>query len=60
MPGIVSAEVIFIAAMMILILIVSFASVYFFFKTYKKEMKEKLEAKGKAKNKISAVKEDAS
>lgn len=60
MPGSVSAEVIFITAMMVLILVVSFASVYFFFKTYKKEMKEKQAAKEKAKNKVSAVREDAS
>lgn len=41
MPGSATAEVIFIGAMMILILIVSFAAVFFFFKTYKKEMKQK-------------------
>ncbi len=47
MPGSATAEVIFIAAMMILILIISFASVYFFFKTYKKEMRAKDEARSK-------------
>jgi len=41
MPGTATAEVIFIAAMMILILIISFGSVFFFFKTYNKEMREK-------------------
>lgn len=32
---------IFIAAMMVLILVVSFAAVFFFAKTYRKEMAEK-------------------
>jgi cbb3-type cytochrome oxidase subunit 3 len=41
MPGTATAEVIFIAAMMILILIISFGSVFFFFKTYNKEMRDK-------------------
>jgi len=41
MPGSATAEVIFISAMMILILIISFAAVYFFFKTYRKEMRQK-------------------
>ena len=44
MPGRATAEVIFIAVMMILILILSVTAVYFFFKTYKKEMKAKEEA----------------
>lgn len=43
MPGAGRAEVIFIAAMMVLILIVCVVSVYAFFKTYKKEMREKQE-----------------
>ena len=60
MPVSVTAEVIFITAMMVLILIVSFASVYFFFKTYKKEMNEKREAKERAKNAPAKVREDAS
>ena len=60
MPGSVTAEVIFITAMMVLILIVCFASVYFFFKTYKKEMKEKREAKERAKNTPAKVGEDVS
>ena len=41
MPGAGRAEVIFIAAMMILILVVCVVAVYAFFKTYKKEMREK-------------------
>ena len=41
MPGAARAEVYFIAAMMILIMILSVAAVYIFFKTYKKEMREK-------------------
>ena len=41
MPGAERAEVYFIAAMMGLILILSFASVYFFIRQYKKEMREK-------------------
>ena len=41
MPGAERAEIYFIAAMMVLILILSFASVYFFIKQYKKEMREK-------------------
>ena len=43
MPGAGRAEVYFIAAMMILILVVCGISVYFFFKTYKKEMREREE-----------------
>jgi hypothetical protein len=45
MPGAGRAELIFIAAMMILILIVCGISVFFFFKTYKKEMRDKEERK---------------
>ncbi len=45
MPGAERAEVYFIAAMMILILIVCTVAVVFFFKTYKKEMREKAERK---------------
>lgn len=41
MPGTGKSEVIFVAAMMILILILSFAAVYIFFRTYKKEMRDK-------------------
>ncbi|MEP6901706.1 MAG: hypothetical protein ABJA66_08150 [Actinomycetota bacterium] len=35
------AEIYFITAMMVLILIVCAVAIYFFFKTYKKEMREK-------------------
>ena len=38
MPGSGTAELYFIAAMMVLILVISFASVYFFFRQYRKEM----------------------
>lgn len=41
MPGSDRAEVYFIAAMMILILIVSFVAIFFFVKTYRKEMADK-------------------
>jgi hypothetical protein len=41
MPGAERAEIYFIAAMMVLILILSFAAVYFFVKQYKKEMRDK-------------------
>ncbi len=41
MPGAGRAEFYFIAAMMVLIVILSVTAVYFFFKTYKKEMREK-------------------
>lgn len=41
MPGAERAEIYFIAAMMVLILILSFAAVYIFIRQYKKEMREK-------------------
>lgn len=41
MPGSGRAEIYFIAAMMILIMILSVAAIYFFIKTYRKEMREK-------------------
>ena len=41
MPGSRMAELIFVAAMMVLILVISFAAVFFFMKTYRKEMAEK-------------------
>lgn len=50
MPLTSRAETYFIAAMMFLILIVCAVSVYFFIKTYKKEMKEKQEREGAKKN----------
>lgn len=43
MPGYAVAEIYFIAAMMVLIFIVSGVAVYFFARTYKKEMREKRE-----------------
>lgn len=45
MPGTGRAEVYFVAGMMVLILIMSAVAVYFFVKTYKKEMREKDERK---------------
>ncbi|MEP6787628.1 MAG: hypothetical protein ABJB40_04310 [Acidobacteriota bacterium] len=41
MPGSGRAEIYFIAAMMILIMILSVSAMIIFFKTYKKEMREK-------------------
>ncbi|MBP9663197.1 MAG: hypothetical protein KBD94_01155 [Pyrinomonadaceae bacterium] len=41
MPGAGRAEIYFIAAMMILIVILCVAAVYIFIKTYRKEMSEK-------------------
>jgi cbb3-type cytochrome oxidase subunit 3 len=41
MPGSGRAEFYFIAAMMVLILVLCTIAVVFFFKTYKKEMKDK-------------------
>ena len=44
MPGSETAELYFIAAMMVLILVISGVSVYFFFRQYRKEMREKMES----------------
>jgi flagellar biosynthesis/type III secretory pathway M-ring protein FliF/YscJ len=41
MPGADRAEIYFIVAMMVLILIVSFTAVYFFVRQYRKEMRER-------------------
>ena len=41
MPNATRAEIYFIAAMMVLILVVSFTSVFFFVKQYRKEMRER-------------------
>ena len=41
MPGAERAEIYFIAAMMVLILILSIAAVYIFIRQYKKEMRAK-------------------
>lgn len=56
MPYAFRAEVYFIAAMMILILVVSGVSVYLFFKTYKKEMSDK---KARAEKKAQALKAES-
>jgi cbb3-type cytochrome oxidase subunit 3 len=37
----VAAEIYFIGAMMILILVISFVTVFFFFRQYKKEMRDR-------------------
>ena len=58
MPVTERAEIYFIAGMMVLILVLSFAAVYFFAKQYRKEMREKearrqqkeLEKEGKTNN----------
>lgn len=52
MPGADRSEIYFIAAMMFLIMVISVVAVYFFVKTYKKEMRERdamREQKAKAK-----------
>lgn len=41
MPGAGRAEIYFIAGMMVLIVVLSVVAVYAFFKTYKKEMRQK-------------------
>ena len=41
MPGAERAEIYFIVAMMVLILIISFVAVYFFVKQYRKEMHDR-------------------
>ncbi len=56
MPGAERAEIYFIAAMMILILVISFVSVFFFVRQYKKEMRDK-EARRSAKAAEKRVKE---
>jgi hypothetical protein len=47
MVGATRAEIYFIVAMMFLILIVCGVSMYFFFATYKREMREKQEREAK-------------
>jgi uncharacterized protein YpmB len=47
MPNAATAEVYFIAIMMVLILIVSFTATFIFFRQYKREMKSREEAKMK-------------
>ena len=58
MPGAGRAEVYFIAAMMILIVILSVTACIVFFKTYKKEMREKEARKVEAQ--IARTLQDAS
>ena len=58
MPNSETAEVYFIAAMMILILILSAVSVFIFFRTYKREMNAK-QKRIEKKRKEQARKEDA-
>ena len=47
MPGIDRAEIYFITAMMVLIMVLSVAACIFFIKTYKKEMREREARKAK-------------
>ena len=56
MPGVARAEIYFIAAMFILIAVICTVAVYFFFRTYKSEMKQKREKLAKK----QAEKADAS
>ena len=58
MPGAGRAEVYFIAAMMILIVILSVTACVAFFKTYKKEMRDKQERINAAKTKAAEVPAD--
>lgn len=55
MPGGTKAEIYFISAMMILIFIVCGVAIYFFFSTYKKEMREKQERLAKKRSKAEEV-----
>lgn len=57
MPGAGTSEIIFITAMMVLILIVCGATVYFFFKTYAKEKRDR-ELKSAAKAARAKATED--
>ena len=57
MPGAGRAEIYFISAMMILILVLCTGAVIFFIKTYKKEMREKEERKAE---KLAAADKHAS
>jgi len=59
MPGSAKAEVIFIAAMMILILIISFTAVFFFARQYKREMAAKAENAAKRESEKAEAKKDA-
>lgn len=59
MPGSAKAEVIFISAMMILILIISFTAVFFFARQYKREMAAKAENAVKRESEKAEAKKDA-
>lgn len=54
MPGSATAEIYFIASMMILILLISGVTVFFFAKTYRKEMAERAKRVNKAKEDTSS------
>lgn len=58
MPGASLAETYFITAMMILIFVICAVAVYFFFKTYKKEMREKHERMAKRESEASRQKQE--
>lgn len=55
MPNASRAEIYFIAAMMILIFVISTVAVYFFFITYKKEKAERLKRIEKQKTKSENI-----
>ena len=54
MPGAATAEIYFMAAMMILIVILCIVACVVFFKTYKKEMREKEDRLAKAREAAGA------
>ena len=58
MPGTERAEIYFITAMMILILVLCVAAVYLFFRQYKKEMRAREEAKRIKAEKAEAAKSE--
>lgn len=55
MPNASLAEIYFIAAMFVLIMIISGVAVYFFFRTYKKEKREKDERLKRIENQKSKI-----
>ncbi|MEP7214405.1 MAG: hypothetical protein ABI791_15110 [Acidobacteriota bacterium] len=58
MPGTERAEIYFITAMMILILVLCVGAVYIFFRQYKKEMRAREEAKRIKAEKAEAAKSE--
>jgi uncharacterized protein YpmB len=60
MPGAGRAEIYFISGMMFLILVLCVAAVFFFIKTYKKEMRERAqrEAESGTEGKTSVVEQE--